>query len=224
MKNHTQPPWLRKTLTRNPALAFSGLYGFASVIGLIHSWAYLRPFGINVLQYSEISDFLLASLKEPLTWLLAALAFVLVQLDNAMSRRVEAKGASRWTHWYGTAGYRQINNPVAVIMIVLFLWILADFQHQNVRDGGGELFEVVLADGSPPAERVLLGTTVQFVFLYDRQSERVFIHPNENVLTLSPRPPRPATPSPPEPGKPESNAQDTGKQPESPTAPSDPPG
>lgn len=180
-------PWLRKTLTAHPALAFSALYAFASVIGLVYSWAYLHPFGINVLDYSEISDFLLASLKEPLTWPLAAMAFFLVQLDNALSRRVEAKGAGRLTRWYGTPGYRRINDPVAVIMIVLFLWVLADLQHQNVRDGGGDLFEVTLADGSPPADRVVLGTTVKFVFLYDRDSERVFVHPHENVLTLSPR-------------------------------------
>lgn len=189
MTPESERPWLIRILADHPALVFSGLYAFASVIGLIYSWLYLRPFGINVLEYSEISDFLLASLKEPLTWLLTLFAFLLVQIDNLMSRRVEARGGNRWTRWYGTERYRQINNPVAMIMIVIFLWVLADSKHETVRDGGGDRFRVTLADGSPPVERVLLGTTVKFVFLYDRDSERVFIHPNENVLTLSRRPP-----------------------------------
>jgi hypothetical protein len=74
---------------------------------------------------------------------------------------------------------------VAVCLILALLAWLADSEHRHIRNGGGEVYQVTLADGSAPVERVLLGTTVQFVFLYDRASERVFIHPNENVLTLS---------------------------------------
>ena len=61
----------------HPALIVSAFYVAASMIGMFWSWAHLRNFGINVFNYAQISDFLLASLKEPYTW---ALVFVTVAL------------------------------------------------------------------------------------------------------------------------------------------------
>lgn len=45
------------------------------------------PSGINFFNYAQISDFLLASLKEPFTWVYVALGILLVLGDNAISRR-----------------------------------------------------------------------------------------------------------------------------------------
>ncbi|MDH3908826.1 MAG: hypothetical protein OEU83_07330, partial [Gammaproteobacteria bacterium] len=58
----------------HPAVLVSALYVAASVVGMFYSWAYLRRFGINVFNYAQISDFLLASLREPFTWVLVILA------------------------------------------------------------------------------------------------------------------------------------------------------
>ena len=93
-------------LQEHPALILSAMYFVASLIGLVFSWDFLRIFNINVFRYAEISDFLLASLKEPFTWLLAVVAVALVLFDNAMSRRVEARGPGRFFRWYGTSRYR----------------------------------------------------------------------------------------------------------------------
>lgn len=181
--------WIRRTLTEQPALLVSLMYLLASVIGLFYSWAFLRPFGINMLQYAEISDFLLASIKEPLTWVLTLFAVAVIQLDNAMSRRVQSRKPGRYSRWfnswYGSDRYRQFNYSMFVILAAAFLFGYADLKERDVRDGGTEVYEVQLADGSPPEQRVLLGTTVNFIFLYDPPSERVSIHPNESVLSLS---------------------------------------
>ena len=87
---NSQRGWLQNMVREHSALLLSGLYFVASLIGLVFSWDFLRFFNINVFRYAEISDFLLASLKEPYTWLLAVAAVALVLLDNALSRRVEA--------------------------------------------------------------------------------------------------------------------------------------
>jgi len=84
--------WTRWTLVEQPAILVSGLYLVASVIGLVYSWAFLHGFGINVFRYAEISDFLLPSLKEPFTWVLAIFGVAMFLIDNAMSRRLEARG------------------------------------------------------------------------------------------------------------------------------------
>ena len=107
----------------HPALLVSAFYVAASVIGMFYAWAFLREFGINVFNYSQISDFLLASLKEPLTWALVVLAVGLVLLDNASSRRVERKGPSKWLRWYGSPRYRFINNFAAIYIVLTFIFV-----------------------------------------------------------------------------------------------------
>lgn len=185
MSDPDQPSWFRKTLSEQPALVVSALYLFASLIGLVYSWAFLRSFGIDVLQFSEIGDFLLASLKEPIIWLLVIVTVALVQGDSALSRRVQRRGPSRWMRWYGSERYREINYLVSAVMVLAILLVYAEVSSDKVRDGGGDEVRVELADGSPATQRVLLGTTVNYIFLYDRASERVFVHPSENVLALS---------------------------------------
>lgn len=105
---------LKSLFKEHPALIVSALYIASSVIGMFYSWAFLRQFGINVFNYAQISDFLLASLKEPVTWALVLLAVVLVQLDNAASRRYgRRENRSRWLAWYGTPRYRSANGAAA---------------------------------------------------------------------------------------------------------------
>lgn len=185
MNQSQGPSWFRRTLNEQPALLVSLLYLFASVIGLFYSWAFLRPFGINMLQYAEVSDFLLASIKEPLTWGLVLVSVLSIQLDNALSRRAQRRNKRGMFRWYGSDRYRQLNYPVFVLLVGAFLFAYADIKERQVRSGGVDRYEIQLADDSEPAQRILLGTTVNFIFLYDPESERVSIHPNESVLALS---------------------------------------
>ena len=185
MSESTQPSWPRRTLVEHPALFVSGIYFVASLIGLVYSWAFLRAFGINVFRYAEISDFLLASLKEPFTWFLAVFAVILVAFDNAMSLRVQRRGTSRFLRWYGSERYREINYLASVFLVVVFLFLYAATKEREIRDGEGEVVSVHLTDASPPKQLVMLGTTARFVFLYDQVAERVDIHPNESILTIT---------------------------------------
>jgi len=177
--------WTAVLLREHPALLVSVVYVAASTIGMVYSWDYLRRFGINVFNYAQIGDFLLASLKEPFTWLLVIAALALMVFDNTMSRRAQKKVKSRWLRWYGSELYRSINYLVAIGMILLFLHVYASDRVEETRAGMGEAVRVLLTDGSPPKEALLLGTTGQFIFLFDAATGRVDIHPNENVQTIS---------------------------------------
>ena len=185
MTDTDEPSWARRLLAEHPALFVSGLYFCASLIGLIYSWAFLRAFGINAFRYAEISDFLLASLKEPFTWLLTILAVMLVVADNAMSRRVQAKNPGRKYQWYGSQRYRQLNYIGTVVIVFMFLLAYATLQERKVRKGEGDIVSVHLNDGSPPKKLTLLGTTGKFVFLFDPVDERVDIHPNESIQMIT---------------------------------------
>ena len=103
---------------------------------------------------------------------------------NWFSRRSERRGPSRWFRWYGIAGYRRVNYIVTVVMIVLFLDVLASYKAKQVYAGEGEVVEVRLADSDRRRTAILLGTTTQWIFLFDANSNKVFIHPNENVASV----------------------------------------
>ena len=180
-KNHY---WLVRLLNEHPALIASALYVFASVIGMFYSWAYLREFGINVFNYAQIGDFLLASLKEPMTWALVVVAVLLVLGDNWMSRRVQRKVRRRWTAWYGSPRYRRVNYVVALFLILFFIHILATKQAEDTRAGGGKIVTVTYADRAADDNVILLGTTGSFVFLFETKFDQVKIHPHESIHSI----------------------------------------
>ena len=182
--NTSAMQWLRSVLREHPALLVSALYVAASVIGMFYSWAFLRRFGINVFNYAQISDFLIASLKEPFTWALVLAAVLLVASDNAMSRRVERRG-SKWFGWYGSPRYRFINNFAALYIVLAFIYLFAFFQAEDTHAGEGKVVDVVFADSGDTSTSLLLGTTGQFVFLFDAESKEVNIHPFENIHSIT---------------------------------------
>lgn len=188
MNEESQKTWISGLLREHPALLASMLYLAASAIGMFYSWAFFREFGINVFNFAQIGDFLLASLKEPVTWLLVAVAIVSMVGENAMSRRYQKKNKVRWLRWYGSRTYRMLNYFVLVVMIALFLFLYADKRANEIREGEGEHVRVLLADGNSSRDATLLGTTGQFIFLYDSETGVVDIHPNENVQTISQAP------------------------------------
>ena len=190
-------PWgdvnetIRKVLRDHPALVVSGFYVAASIVGMFYSWAFLRQFGINVFNYAQISDFLVASLKEPLTWALVLISGVLVWLDNASSRRFgRRENRSKWVAWYGTPRYRFYNNFAVIALVAFYIYVFAWDQARDAREGDGKFVDVIFADSGAATEALLLGTTGQFVFLYDDGTERVDIHPIENIHSISFKVPR----------------------------------
>lgn len=177
--------WILVLLHQHPALLVSAIYIMASTIGMLFSWDYLSLFGINVFNYSQIGDFLLASLKEPFTWAIVIVSVLLVMGDNAMSRRVERSGKRRFLKWYGSGRYRAINYIAAVVMIVMFTHIYALTKKDKVLAGEGRLVNVQLTESVATSQVVLLGTTGSFIFLYDPLSQEVSVHPHENVYSIS---------------------------------------
>jgi hypothetical protein len=177
--------WFQLIIREHPALLVSALYVAASTIGMFYSWAYLRHFGINVFNYAQLSDFLLASLKEPYTWVLVFLVVFLVVIDNASSRRFERKGSSRWFGWYGSRRYRFVNNFGAISMVLIFIFAHASSQSRHTKAGDVKRIDMTFADSGAVKSAALLGTTGQFVFLYDTATKRVDIHPIESIHSIS---------------------------------------
>lgn len=173
----------KRLLDEHPALLLSALYVAASVVGMLFSWSFLRRFGINVFEFAQVGDFLLASLREPLTWGVVLGAIALVSLDNAASRRWARKKRSRWTRWYGSPNYRLANVGVLFVMVVVFLDAYAHTLAQSTRDGQGTDVDYVV-DGETRSA-ILLGATGSFLFFYEPASNDVRVIPHENIAEIN---------------------------------------
>lgn len=149
------------------------------------SWVFLGRFGIDVFQYSQVGDFLLASLKEPMTWALVGISLVLVVLDSRASRRWGRKERSVWTRWYGSERYRQGIFVLAPLLIGFYIYVYAHYKAARVFAGEGRTVAVTLSDGGAAREALLVDTTSSFVFLFDPASKRVTIIPHEGVASIS---------------------------------------
>lgn len=181
---------IKNVLKEHPALVVSGFYVAASAIGMFYSWALLREFGINVFNYAQISDFLVASLKEPFTWGLVLIAVILAWLDDRSSLRYSRReNKSKWFAWYGSERYRFLNNFAVIALVAFYIYVFAWDQARSLRAGDGKIVDVMFADSGAATTALLLSTTGQFVFLYDDTTERVDIHPIENIHSISFRAP-----------------------------------
>jgi hypothetical protein len=174
-------------LAEHPGVWVPGLYLLASAIGMLDSWWYFRQFGIDIFLYSDVADFLLASFRSPTAWFIVALTVLLGVLDHAGSVRTgRSSSAPRWLRWHGTPRYRQIGIIVGILMLMAYIVLFAGERAEAIYEqGGGREVRVALTDAPGRTEQViLLGSTLNFIFLLDRADGSVSIHPYENVLAI----------------------------------------
>lgn len=175
---------LYRLLAEHPALLVSMVYVFASAIGMLFSWSYLWHFGINFFDYAQIGDFLLASLKEPYTWVVVVLVVTGLWLDNRSSLRWSRKERPRWLRWYGSEQYRRSNYITGILLVAFLIPMYAYQQARATYAGRMPMVELRLAERDARYERVILGTTAQYLFTFDQAAREVSIHPVDSVEVI----------------------------------------
>ncbi len=70
-------------------------------------------------------------------------------------------------------------------MVLIFIFAYANRQADRTQDGAGKLVDVMLTDSETEQTSTLLGTTGQFIFLYDSPTKRVVIHPIESIHSIA---------------------------------------
>ena len=185
---------VHRMVAEHPALLVSLVYLFASAIGMLFSWSYLWHFGIDFFEYAQIGDFLLASLKEPMTWGVVVVAILVVAFDNLMSLRWNRKERSRWTRWYGSERYRKMNYLTGILLVVIFIWLYAHAKAERTLSGALPSVDIVLAERGTRFERVILGTTANYIFTLDPVSNDVVVFPVDALEMIRSRLPKRAEP------------------------------
>lgn len=189
-------------LADNPGVLLSLGYLVVSLLGLAFSWALLREFGLNVFSFADVTDFLMAAFREPMTFVLAASALgvgVLMHLLAGWEIRwlERRKPGSRITRSI-LAGERAMKRYGVytiggfLLYSLAFILLYADRQADAIRAGQGEKVVVHSGDAAP-VSGLLLGATSRFVFFYRTDTGQAEAIPQENILRIRPvtGPPQP---------------------------------
>ena len=190
-------------LRENPGLTLTIGYIATSLIGLLFSWSLLNRFGLNILDYTEVTDFLIAALREPLTFLVAASAIPVVYLIRYLNgkeqrfwQRHPPKSAilKRYCKWSSESyGDPFTDIFITIAYAFLFIALYSDWKATQIRDGVGQKVDVEIGweDETRRMNRILVGGTTRFLFVFDTDDQRMEAIPHESVLRVLAIKPKP---------------------------------
>lgn len=185
-------PWFR---SENVGLMLTLGYLFLTALGMFHRALVFLMFRINVFDYAEPSDFLLAALRDPLIILVCIAPIPLVALYYRGAAWLQLRTKSKWLS--GTERQKELTRRYRrpLYAFTALLWALAASLHyatsvvRDLRAGTGRRVQVELISGAqtPPVDttpQLLLGTTQKFLFLYDAPRQVTSVIPIGNIARL----------------------------------------
>ena len=191
----TERTWLTR-LGENPGALLTLAYLLVSLLGLCFSWALLREFNINVFSFADVTDFLMAAFREPMTFLLAVSALGVGLLLHFIAgweiRWLERRGP-RSAVGRNFLAFERTMRRYGVYTVSgflgytgLFILLFAHGEAGAIREGDGERVVVQVADDPTPVPGLLLGATSRFVFVYRPELGQAEAIPQENILRIRP--------------------------------------
>lgn len=175
-------------------------------IGMFHSVLGYRHFGINILDYAEASDFLLAPFRDPMVMLVTVLPAVLAWAYLRTAERFSARARARrraagkpqawWESSDATLARTKPFLPfLAVAMAMFWVFVSAD-AYQRIRAvqamrGEGSNVVVELSGGTrdggtPNRPLVMVGATSRYFVFFRTADWRTEVMPTDNVLRILP--------------------------------------
>lgn len=180
----------------HPGIVLTLVYVYLSALGIAYGWNLYRQFGVNIMDFAEATDFLLAALKNA-AWLLPMVTVaVSFGLGMSMSVLMLARPGVPFLSAasYTLARYPKLYILSAVLIVVsgfLYAFRTGLKDAERIRNGDWEEVAVQLGSGDDatvPAcldgELFLVGTTEKFAFFYDLAEDDALIIPISSVLHI----------------------------------------
>lgn len=211
-------PHILATFKREPALALTACYLFVALAGIYYDYGfYQRGFGIPVLTLSQIGDFMVARLQQPMALVLLVSTLPLCRLIDRFNTRTRRKDAARRERlqglprfaWWQRLQMRYINwhlgvtrwVPVLYLSLVLvygwnFIWIYSIYRARAVEAGdvprvtvrmNGDAADLRAADLKGWG---YLGAVSNYVFLYDPVARHSLVVPVNAIQRIQPVAPK----------------------------------
>jgi len=200
------------TFRREPALAITVCYLLVAMAGIFYNFNFYERFGIPILTLSQISDFLVAGLQQPMALLLVLSTFPLcwaVDRLNTSRRRSRALRRDAMLRNEPDSLRRKIRlfllgspprwfTGLAYLALVInYAWVFVHFYAKYeaglVRDGNAPQVTIWLGGAAEPlAARAktwtYLGAVSNYVFVFDNAAGRSVILPINNIARIEPAP------------------------------------
>jgi len=211
-------PHILRTFRREPALALTVAYLLVAMAGIYYDyWFYQRNFGIPVLTLSQISDFLVAGLQQPMALALVVLMLPVCWVLDRINIRNNRKHAGQreclralpqltlrqnlrlyWARWNLSAASRWLTQIGYLVIIFFYGWlfvsIFAGYRADAIRRGAGPQVTLRL-DGEAVDLRAggaptwtYLGAVSNYVFVYDHVAKQAMILPVNAIARIQPAP------------------------------------
>lgn len=188
--------WRKMMRTEHLGLALTLGYLFLTALGMFHRALVFLLFRINVFDYAEPSDFLLAALRDPFIILVCIAPIPVVWLYFRLTYALQQR-AKPGSWMFGNEKRRALSNKYRrpLYILTVLLWALAASLHyatkvaKDLRAGTGRRVRLELITPPPgaapdTAPLLLLGTTHQYVFLYDAGKQVTTVVPVNNVSRI----------------------------------------
>jgi hypothetical protein len=196
-----QPPKLRtlgisilaKAGYEHPTLMLTLAYLGLTFVGMLHDLWFYHFFRINILDFSDTSDFLLAAIRNPLVIILALAPIGILLVFQQL--RASARKKSDWYDKYADKYSRSRWNSVfwrvliyswfVIVYAAFFAELYAGREANRIKKGIGRRVTYVRSDGVRTDENpILLGTTARYVFFYSPATKTTEIVPVDALTAL----------------------------------------
>jgi hypothetical protein len=178
----------RELLREHSGLALTVIYVLLIAIGMMYEWWLYRRFNINILYYAQAADFLLVPFREPLVVFISLLPIPLFTAYMGGARwlgkklsRPDAKPVDPRTQEFARKFMRVISITAMTLWSFAFTAEYAEWVWKGIRAGKRRTVRVEMAGTNAIFTGTVIGTTGQFLFLYDRKTNFTRIIPHENV-------------------------------------------
>jgi hypothetical protein len=176
-------------------------------VGILSSWALYREFGINIFDYAEIGDFLLAAFKSPSA--LYNFMYALITVSLVPATIVLTPRLARWLtrliappsrrlegHFYQLSVFAYgLLMPIVTVSLTIFWFVVgitagSTGEAQAIKHGEKPLVVVQYRSFSSSAGQVtkpglvLIGATQRFVFFYDVDNKHTLVVPQAQVVSI----------------------------------------
>jgi hypothetical protein len=191
-----------KFITSHPGLAVFFVYATIAIAGFIYLVTFYSHFNLEVTVYLEISDILVAGVKDPMVMLMVVGAFSMALLvwgiayiQAPMSAWLDKKfdkGILRFIpHIAGVQSVRSFWWTTFLILIVYFFMFIGVHAKNKAQSIIEQKQDLILVDSKATSgtdvDYSLLGTSINYVFLYNHQTKNTLILPLDSVNSLKPK-------------------------------------
>ncbi len=193
-------PVLFAYLRNNPGLALSVSYASLTMCGMLYSASFYHEFNVSILKLANISDLLIVGFSEPAAMLMFMGGLLVAWSADRVTLYFYRK-QQLWQEKPKSIQRRVMmlllysptkSSQVIVMMLMLFVMYaylfvseFAKWQSKRIKTGHGRQVLVhSQAAGIQSKSMILLGSTTEFLFVYDPTNERAEIIPVENIDKL----------------------------------------